>query len=229
MVSWSLYFIAFVLATLSCFPTFAEAGFTVHACFQLAGKGVNNALVRCYDSDWGTDDRIGRDTRTDSNGCVAVYDNQRWYERPDVYCKVYANGECFATTTTRILDDRSSSSPVFLGTTSLSYDGAYCGNFRAGGNGCGPSSLPSWLRDVATSVSGFRSQCAVHDACYSQCSISRSECDDDFYEDMLLACNGGWTCDTLAYLFFQAVDEFGGSACRSARLGSCSSTALCSR
>ena len=202
----------------------ADAAFTVNVCFTVGGKGVNNALVKCFDEDWGTDDRVGSDARTNSNGCVSVTDNQRWYERPDVYCQVFANGECFAGAVTRIAVDHSSSSNLNFGTIALSYNAAYCGNFGADANGCGPASFPSWLNDAATSVSGFADQCAAHDACYSTCTKTRTQCDDEFLVDMNAVCATSWTCQTLAYLYYEAVDEFGASACTAARTGRCTST-----
>ena len=208
-----------------------DAAFTVNVCFTVAGKGVTNALVKCYDSDWGPDDVVGPSggVRTGTNGCVAVRDTQTWYERPDVYCQIFANGECFAGVTTRIVNDHSSSSNLNLGTVALTYDANYCGNFGENANGCGPASFPSWLNDAATSVSGFADQCAAHDACYSTCSASRTTCDNEFLDDMEAVCAGSWTCLTLANLYYQAVDEFGASACTSARSGRCTSTALCNQ
>jgi hypothetical protein len=208
-----------------------DAAFTVNVCFTVAGKGVSNALVKCYDSDWGPDDVVGPSggVRTGTNGCVAVRDTQTWYERPDVYCQIFANGECFAGATTRIVNDHSSSSNLNLGTLALTYDANYCGNFGADGNGCGPESFPSWLNDAATSVSGFADQCAAHDTCYSSCSVTRTQCDDEFLDDMEAVCAGSWTCLTLANLYYQAVDGFGASACIAARTGKCTSTALCNQ
>jgi hypothetical protein len=228
----SIFITTFVVVTLA-LAVSVDAAFNVNVCFTIAGKGVSNALVKCFDSDWGPDDVVGPSAgvRTGTNGCVALRDTQTWYERPDVYCQIFANGECFAGTTTRIVDDHPSSRDLDLGTLALTYDANYCGNFGAGANGCGPASFPSWLNDVATSVSGFADQCAAHDTCYSSCVVKRTRCDTDFLADMKSICTGSWTCLTLANIYYKSVNEFGGSACTSARSTKCTSTgtALCNQ
>lgn len=208
-----------------------EGAFDVNVCFTVGGKGVKNANVKCYDEDWGPDDRVGPSggANTATNGCVTLRDTQTWFESPDVYCQIFPNGECFAGATTSIKNDHNSRTTANFGTIALTYDPDYCGDFGIGANGCGPASIPSWLRDVATSVSGFAYQCAAHDACYSNCAKTRSQCDYEFLNDMEAVCATSWTCLTLADLFYEAVSGYGGSACTSARTGKCTDLSLCNR
>lgn len=220
--------IAVIVATLS--TSIVEAAFRVDVCFTLGGKGVNNANVKCFDEDVGTDDRVGPSSGgyTNSNGCVSLTDTQRWYESPDVYCKIFPNGECFAEATTKILKDHKSNLNANFGTITLTYDPDYCGDFGAASNGCGPAWIPSWLRSVFTSVSGFANQCASHDACYDNCAVARSQCDDEFLDDMEAVCASSWTCLALADIYYDQVVENGGPACLAARTH-CADSSLCNQ
>jgi hypothetical protein len=208
--------ILFALASLP-----IASGFKVNVCFTLANKGVEGAEVQCYDEDsWGSDAIVGpaSPAYTDSNGCVSITDNQSWWEMPDIYCYIVANGDCFASVTTSTMNDHQTDGDVNFGTIALGYDHDYCGDFGAGGNGCGGASFPSWLNDAFTSVSGFGTQCAAHDSCYGDCSKTRSKCDDDFLDDMDAACAGSWTCSLLADIFYEAVDSYGGERfCKAGR------------
>lgn len=218
-----------ILATTS-LPSFVAAEFTTTACFTVEGEAVTNAVVKCWDSDFGTDDIVGPPdgVLTDSTGCARVVDTQSWWEDPDVYCKIISNGDCFATFATPTIETPSNRN-VNFGYFDLMYDAAYCGDFGANSNGCGPASFPDWLNDVATEVSGFATQCAAHDACYADCGATRSYCDIEFEADMYTQCAGSWTCEILASLYYDAVHTYGESACITARQGRCTSTRKCSR
>lgn len=192
-------------------PSMASAAFDVNVCFKMNGEGVENALVRCWDEDWGWDDYVGPEAgvRTDPNGCASLRDNQSWWERPDIYCEIIPNGECFAEFTTNIEADHNTNENANLGTYDLPFDDNYCGDWDIADNGCGAANFPSWLRDTVTEVSGFENACAAHDTCYGECNESREECDDDFYADMLATCAGQLNCEILAGVFYTAVDTGG--------------------
>ena len=206
---------AFSLAGLL-LPLAVDAGFTTEVCFTVKGVAVPGALVRCFDQDWGRNDRVGQDSYTDSQGCVSVQDSQLWYEQPDIYCQIYANGKCFSTTTTPIQRNHPTNANLNFGTIDLPYHSRNCRpNFR--GNGCGAASSPAWMREFVDGASGFQSQCLVHDACYETCGARRSQCDTDFYRDMDSTCMGRWACRVAATVFYQLVSWAGQPACRSAR------------
>ena len=210
-------------------PQLVTADFTTRACFTVEGEPIVGATVKCWDSDWGTDDVVGPEegVLTNDNGCVEVFDDNSWWEDPDVYCKIISNGDCFATFATYEWET-DSNTDVDFGYFDLTYDPDYCGDFGYASNGCGPDSFPDWLNDVATSVSGFATQCAAHDNCYADCQSTRSNCDIQFEADMYNQCAGSWTCEILASLFYEAVDAGGEEACIAAR-HSCGSTRKCSK
>uniref|UniRef100_A0A7S3KX86 Phospholipase A2 n=1 Tax=Amphora coffeiformis TaxID=265554 RepID=A0A7S3KX86_9STRA len=214
-----------ILSSLLFLPLVA-GGFTTKVCFAMNGKGVVDALVKCYDEDWGTDRRVGRNRFTDVNGCVSVQDTKTWWENPDIYCQVYPNGDCFATTSTKVEKNHPAGTDLDLGTVELTYNDGYCGDFGAHANGCGPASVPRWLNDAATSVSGFADPCAAHDACYVDVTKKRTYCDHAFYDDMEKLCGSSWTCMALANLYYGVVHKYGKASCEAARKGK-GSTALC--
>lgn len=209
------------------FLPFVSGDFTTNCCFTLNGKGVQNALVKCYDEDFGRDGRVGRNTFTDAKGCVSVYDSNNWWENPDVYCQIYPNGDCFATTSTHVRKNHRPGTDLDFGQIALWYNEGYCGDFGVHGNGCGPAYVPRWLNDAATVVSGFADPCAAHDACYVDVTKERSYCDHAFYDDMEKLCGTSWTCMALANLYYVAVHKYGRSSCEAARKKR-GSTALCS-
>ena len=208
-------------------PSLATAGFTTNVCFTINDSPVVGALVKCWDDDLTTDDRVGPSggARTDSNGCVSLYDSQSWLESPDVFCRIDPNGDCFAEATTSTKSDHNKRRDANFGTVALQYDEDYCGDF-GGGNGCGTSQIPSFLRDTLTETSGFKNQCNAHDICYGDCSKKRSDCDDDFYDDMLSTCAGQVNCELLAYFYFTAVDTLGYEACDNSRRNDCDQAGL---
>merc|ERR1712113_809472 len=99
-----------------------------------------------------------------------------------------------------------------FGTIALQLDEDYCGEFVSD-NGCGGASFPSWLNNAMTSISGFASQCGAHDECYGNCDKLRSECNDDFLDDMLAVSGGQFNLEFLAYQFYNAVDTWGQGFC----------------
>jgi len=208
-------------------PSLAFAGFTTEACFELNGGPIVGALVKCWDDDYGWDDRVGPSggVLTGDDGCASLYDNQWWWESPDVYCVIDPNGDCFPETTTPTKNNHKTRRKANFGTLQLSYDDDYCGDFGYDNNGCGTAFFPSWLRDTLTDVSGFENQCAAHDTCYGVCLKTRSECDSDFYDDMLATCAGQDNCEFLGFLYFQAVDQFGYDSCAASR-GNCDQAGL---
>jgi len=211
-------------------PSLVSAGFTTKVCFQLNdGSGnvspVEGARVKCYDDDYfpDGDDRVGpaNGVLTDANGCASLYDNQWWFENPDIFCRIEANGDCFAEQATNVACDHNNNRDLDLGTIDLMFDMDYCGDFDLGSNGCGVEAFPDVLNSVFTEVSGFESQCAAHDSCYSDCTKLRSTCDDDFLNDMLLTCANQESCEALAQIYYEAVDNFGKVPCKQSRKGVC--------
>ena len=192
---------------------------------------VVGAKIRCYDSDWFSDDMIGsggdRTSYTDNDGCGTVHDNQWWFENPDIYCTIENDpsqgGKCFQDTATAMALDWWGTVLDF-GTVSLDYEERYCGNLLANSNGCGPAAIPDDLSATLTDATGFANQCAVHDSCYTDCATDRSICDTDFLDDMLKICARQTSCEALAHLFYHAVNTGGEAACVAARMGAgCSS------
>ncbi|OEU06516.1 hypothetical protein FRACYDRAFT_254536 [Fragilariopsis cylindrus CCMP1102] len=209
-------------------PSLATAGFTTNVCFTINDSPVVGALVKCWDDDYGSDDRVGPSggARTDSNGCVSLYDSQSWLESPDVFCRIDPNGDCFAEATTSTKSNHNKRRDANFGTVALQYDEDYCGDFGLDTNGCGTSRIPSFLRDTLTETLGFENQCNAHDICYADCSKKGSDCDDDFYDDMLSTCAGQVNCELLAYFFFTALDTFGYEACDNSRRNDCDQAGL---
>jgi len=90
-------------------------------------------------------------------------------------------------------------------------------------NGCGASG--SIIQ--APSIS-FEDCCNEHDLCYSDCSDTKKNCDDRFYECMFCSCSKEYDffvseaiCEELACTYYQAVDEFGCSAYEAAQENGC--------
>jgi len=218
------------LPNLLILPSLVSAHFTITVCFQLNdGSGnvspVEGALVKCYDDDYfpDPDDGVGpaNGVVTDANGCASLEDNQWWLENPDIFCRIEANGGCFAEQATVVENDHTKYNDLNFGKIDLQFDMDYCGDFDLGSNGCGVDAFPDILNDVFTDVSGFESQCAAHDTCYSDCTKRRSKCDDEFLDDMLNTCANQESCEALARIFYEAVDNFGLVPCKQSRKGFC--------
>lgn len=106
--------------------------------------------------------------------------------------------------------------------------------FAQTSNGCGAQSLPDFVPDAPLLVwlpslgkqDIFRPACDRHDYCYGNSSQSQNACDQQFYRDLLAACDqlnremaGQWIastvyghCQRTAYLYYKAVSEFGAMA-----------------
>jgi len=94
-------------------------------------------------------------------------------------------------------------------------------------NGCGGG----WASGLLTRCSYFHGLftpcCNTHDNCYGTCNIGRGLCDTNFFGCMLGACNGlptrilRWKCYQHAYIFYQAVNNWGGGAYDAAQALAC--------
>jgi hypothetical protein len=191
-------------------------------------RPITGALVRCFDRDWGRNDRVGQDAHTNNQGCVSITDEQYWMEAPDLFCVVYATGDgCFSTTPTPILYNHPTATSANFGIIDVPYDARNCWT-PANVNGCGSASMPSFMRTFLNDASGMEKQCNAHDACYASCGSVRSDCDLYFYKDMVNICMGRWACQITALAFHWTVSFLGQFACRQARQqNQCSSLAEC--
>jgi secretory phospholipase A2 len=96
-------------------------------------------------------------------------------------------------------------------------------NYTPSTNGCGPQNIPF----TAPSFS-FLDCCTNHDYCYSNCSRTKEDCDNEFYACTYCSCFDAYDGDTeidicqeIACVYFQAVDEFGCDAYQTAQGNSC--------
>lgn len=110
------------------------------------------------------------------------------------------------------------------------------------GLACGTPGIGDWLVPDKPGGFDFTEACNNHDECYSDCSISRSQCDSEFKSDAESVCSGlstkpGWKphingkgglqpspspydrCMRTANTCYQAVNNFGEGACKNAREG----------
>ena len=67
----------------------------------------------------------------------------------------------------------------------------------------------------------FSSACAKHDACYGTCKKMKSTCDNAFREDMGRVCGSSVLCYIVANIYYEAVQDFGGSAYEAAQQEAC--------
>jgi len=201
-----------------------NVNFDVSVCFEMGELPIVGATVKCWDDDYGWDDHVGPSNGvvTDSNGCATLNDRQCWWEKPDIYCEIEANGGCFRETLTSTKNDHNYRNDLNFGNIVVAKDNDYCteNGYGQGYNGCGASYFPSWLRDALTEASGFAAPCTAHDSCYEDCTKSQQECDDEFYYDMLGTCAGQSNCEFLAYQYFLAVELFGEASYNESR-GAC--------
>jgi RHS repeat-associated protein len=58
----------------------------------------------------------------------------------------------------------------------------------------------------------FSGACANHDACYDKCGNIKETCDNKFLSDMATVCGTNVVCYALANVYYQAVNNFGGSS-----------------
>jgi hypothetical protein len=72
----------------------------------------------------------------------------------------------------------------------------------------------------------FTPACTTHDICYGTCGANKDTCDLNFYNDMVDICNStciisGVKCRALAWVYYQAVSNFGQGAFDSAQMEGC--------
>lgn len=81
-----------------------------------------------------------------------------------------------------------------------------------------------WTSDACTSSPDvpfgfdFTPACHRHDFGYGNyrrqdrfTEANRLRIDDQFYDDLLTICDGAWQCEATAWVYYQAVREFGGN------------------
>ena len=222
--------VAVFLYVVSLQASFVVGG-QIRICLLADGQPLKDTPVNCWDEDPTTADDFMTSGMTGTDGCVTMsYEtkdhpwwscNDDWdgcspwgYWKPDIYCRV--DEACLEPYQTSTKDNWNQYSLANFGTVTLTENEAYC-SFN-GYNGCGPSQFPDWLSETFDQVSGFQSSCNDHDLCYNepaclQPGASRSQCDDDFLDDMYAECDavsGGIWCDFLAHMFYTAVIIFGG-------------------
>ncbi len=90
-------------------------------------------------------------------------------------------------------------------------------------NGCGPEGgrikIPQGYGKA-----DYTGSCNLHDYCYEDCNAPKSQCDDDFLNDMMNACEAAYPgitninllfrfgCYERAYIYYKAVATFGDDA-----------------
>lgn len=87
-------------------------------------------------------------------------------------------------------------------------------------NGCGPSGpLDFAVPECPFGLICFTPACNEHDICYQTAGITREQCDDAFGDNLRALCSEQYapgdplliTCESLAYIYWQAVARFGGA------------------
>jgi hypothetical protein len=85
---------------------------------------------------------------------------------------------------------------------------------------CGPIEFAPLIPDCPFDLVCFTTACETHNLCYGTCGASKTACDDQFYQDMSLICNGAFTirdpeldvCRSLAITYWLAVATAGEEA-----------------
>ena len=97
-------------------------------------------------------------------------------------------------------------------------------------NGCGPEGgsikIPQGYGDA-----DYTSSCNSHDFCYEDCAGTKDNCDEVFRDDMYNACAAAYPgtlngllrfgCYERAYVYYQAVSQFGADAFTAAQFKAC--------
>jgi len=177
--------------------------------------------VKCYDDDTFTNDDFLTSGKTDSNGCVALdYTTKSWnffwWSRPvipDIFCEV--SGKCLKPTVTHTKENHDQETIANFGDVNVDTDNAFCNDETW--NGCGPEFLPGFINDMLDSITGFQDQCNRHDVCYSTCSRTREECDNEFKSLLEEMCGIDPFCALAADMAYNAVWTAGEDACKSSR------------
>jgi len=97
-------------------------------------------------------------------------------------------------------------------------------------NGCGPEGGSIKIPQGYGSAD-YTSSCNTHDICYEDCSASKGECDLNFLDDMYDSCAAAYPgalnalrrfgCYERAYIYYQAVSQFGDDAYIAAQYKAC--------
>ena len=82
---------------------------------------------------------------------------------------------------------------------------------------CGPFELAPLIPDCPLDLVCFTTACEAHNLCYGKCGVSRTACDNDFYQDTILICNDAFTirdqglnlCRSLAFTYWLVVATAG--------------------
>jgi hypothetical protein len=87
---------------------------------------------------------------------------------------------------------------------------------------CGPGGIGDYFVPDKPKGYDFSKCCHKHDNCYSnECSKSRKQCDDNFFDCMIRECNrrhlGKKECYNLAAEYWYWVDKYGGGSFNRAR------------
>jgi hypothetical protein len=202
---------------------FIDAG-SIKVCVTLEAQPLASADVECWDNDFGSDEYMTAG-KTNSDGCVVLnYETKSsdWWNsvnswdlgfrpNPDIYCEV--SSECMEAKKTSIKGNHDQSVLADFGVITLQSNADFCDDI--GWNGCGIG--PSWLNDIANTISGFESVCNRHDVCYSNCIKTRSQCDNEFKKNMYTKCNGKKSCERIADVFHYIVVAGGEDFCFSNR------------
>lgn len=148
----------------------------------------------------------------------------RWddcWGNPDIYCEV--SGTCLQPTYTSTKNNFNQNDVANFN-VNVPTDSDFCEE-NNGWNGCGPSSIPDFLTDIASDVTDFRDACNKHDVCYATCGTPREDCENEFESNMYDECDDNYSfpalnaCKALADLFVAGVTELGGDSCVNSREG----------
>lgn len=190
-------------------------------------RKLKGASVKCYDEDTtGKDDFMTSGT-TGSDGCVTMtYGKKKpkfgklcfgwdWCaNNPDIYCVAKKNLYYEVYTKT----ERNHSQDKMLSITTTMFIDRVARGDPGNANGCGPSDMAKFGRNMADALSGFQNQCKNHDLCYESCKETQKTCDDEFGAMMYSKCNDSWDIKTVALCYakagslYGAVREFGADA-----------------
>lgn len=97
-------------------------------------------------------------------------------------------------------------------------------------NGCGPEGGDIKIPQ-GYGKADYTGSCNNHDVCYEECATPKATCDDNFLQDMYNSCAAAYPgvlntlyrggCYERAYIYYQAVSQFGGDAWVAAQQKAC--------
>lgn len=103
--------------------------------------------------------------------------------------------------------------------------------FRPYSNGCGGEGITENIVPNHFLNANFTLACDTHDLCYADCSRTKKQCDDNFYDDLVAICRKtyptGWDavprglCEAAAWGYYEAVNSFGHSFWAEAQIEGC--------